>query len=121
MFRLLKTISFFVFPCVLLIGCGTTVQTSNVQTVSINTDTCDNPSQKDAKVCEYLSATYEEFISEMEGIEAVNCCVDYDENGKEFSIKVNITVSAGHEDVIDEIEQALHNEFANIDIQINDE
>lgn len=121
MVRFLKTILFLVFLCVLLMGCGTPVQTSDVQTVSINTDTCDNSSQKDAKVCEYLSATYEEYISEMKGVETVNCCVDYDENGKDFSIKVNITVSTGNEDVIDEIEQVLHNEFTTVDIQINDE
>jgi hypothetical protein len=109
-----------VFSCFLLASCyANTNQSGGIQNVSINADTSVSDIQKDVKICDYLSDKYEEYLLEIKGVEDVNCYVEYDEDTEDYSITVILTVLEGYENVVDEIEPVLHNDFSTVDIQVN--
>ena len=116
----IKCVIVIFFSCVLVTGCQSNArQEDDIENVLINSNIDNDISQNEHKMCDYLSSKYEEYLSELEGIETVNCFVEYDEENEEYSIKVIVTVSSGFEDISDEIEPVLYNEFSNVDIQVD--
>ncbi len=116
----IKSVIVIFFSCVLVTGCQSNArQEDDIENVLINSNIDNDISQNEHRMCDYLSSKYEEYLSELEGIETVNCFVEYDEENEEYSIKVIVTVSSGFEDISDEIEPVLYNEFSNVDIQVD--
>ena len=69
----IKCVIVIFFSCVLVTGCQSNArQEDDIENVLINSNIDNDISQNEHKMCDYLSSKYEEYLSELEGIETVN-------------------------------------------------